>query len=477
MSEGAAVVDTSIRGAVQPGRIPRTSGRVWQSAIAALVVFVISTRAAHAVDESGLRQVVGILDYIASDYAGAVGADGAITDEGEYHEQASLVADAGQLAIEAGLSGQDPISRDLSQLARLLAEHSRPDTVHEACRSLRRRIVEEQGLVLEPAGVPDLARARQLYRELGCVDCHGERGDAQTTRAATLDPHPANFLDPNRVAEVSPFRAFHALTFGVKGTAMASFDTVPASDRWDLAFYVLALRHQGGNSELGRRIVAEAGNPVAATASRLSQLTERDILAGFPSLPSDQSEAVLAWLRGKAPFERDQESRFALARQDLRDGVTAYTRGDASAARRILVQAYLRGIEPHEAGIRARAPALLTAIEAAMADLRQSVAAGKPVDEIERQTTRLGALLDRAEEGSTSTGTAFAASATIALREGLEMVLLVTALLAVARGTGVTGLARAVHGGPSGDRDHEVAVVAARTEARAEGGGGGERER
>ncbi|MFN7955534.1 MAG: cytochrome c, partial [bacterium] len=310
-------------------------------AIAALVVFVISTPAAHAVDESELRQVVGILDYIASDYAGAVGADGTITDESEYHEQASLVTDAGQLAGEAGLSEEDPVRRDLSQLARLLAEHARPDTVHEACRSLRRRIVEEQGLVLEPAGVPDLARARQLYRELGCVDCHGERGDAQTTKAATLDPHPANFLDRERVAEVSPFRAFHALTFGVKGTAMPSFDTVAASDRWDLAFYVLALRHQSGKSEVGRRIMAEAGNPVAATASRLSQLTEREILAAFPNLPSDQGEAVLAWLRGRAPFERDEESRFALARQDLRDGVSAYARGDASAARRILVQAYL----------------------------------------------------------------------------------------------------------------------------------------
>src|SRR4029077_6014164 len=91
---------------------------------------------------------------------------------------------------------------------------------------------------------PSLDDARSLYVQ-SCLPCHGAKGDAETPQAALLDPPPARFHDPTRLAALSPYRVYNTLTFGVPGTAMASFESLSASDRWALAFYVLRLGHEG----------------------------------------------------------------------------------------------------------------------------------------------------------------------------------------------------------------------------------------
>ena len=56
-----------------------------------------SGRSAPTVSESGMAQVVGILDYVSSDYAGAV-RDGRVVSESEFHEQLGLVDAATAIA-------------------------------------------------------------------------------------------------------------------------------------------------------------------------------------------------------------------------------------------------------------------------------------------------------------------------------------------------------------------------------------------
>ena len=55
-------------------------------------------------------------------------------------------------------------------------------------------------------------------------------------------PPPANFTDPERMAGLSPFKAFNTASFGVEGTAMASFAAFSEEQRWQVAFYVMSLR-------------------------------------------------------------------------------------------------------------------------------------------------------------------------------------------------------------------------------------------
>ncbi|MES2642414.1 MAG: FTR1 family protein [Myxococcota bacterium] len=403
---------------------------------------------AAAPEDAGLRQVAGILDYVGADYAGAVSDDGRVLSEPEYAEQLSLLRDASAL-VSANAGNSDPLLAALDDVRARIERHAPPQEVQDACRVARRALVEGHDLVLEPAGTPDRARAADRYRTLGCDGCHGATGGADTPAAAALDPAPANFLDAERVAGVSPYRAYHALTFGVPGTAMPAFDTIPAAERWDLAFYVLSLRHTGADLVAGEQVFDTAGRPISPTASRLSQLTEDDVRSALMPAVADaeKREAAVAWLRAEAPFRDGGEGPFARARSEIERGAELYRAGRSQEATAAFVTAYLEGIEPREAAIRARDAALVPAIEAAALALREKVSMGAPADDVDALVARLATLLDAAEEEPRTGWGAGTASVMIALREGLEMVLLVTGLLGLVRGSGRPEQARYVHAG------------------------------
>ena len=132
----------------------------------------------------------------------------------------------------------------------------------------------------------------------------------------------------------------------------------------------------------------------------------------------------------------------------------AATAGDAAGAHRLAIAAYLEGIEPHEAGLRTQVPELLPRIEAAFMALRQTTdvpdGAGTAIDraQLAHQVQAATALLALAEQGqgkATSPVASFLAALIIALREGLEVALLIAALLAFLRKSGQGHLARIVH--------------------------------
>jgi high-affinity iron transporter len=400
--------------------------------------------------QEGLRQIAGILDYIAGDYRGAVSANGEVLDASELGEQRSLAKDAEALAGQAGLGGADPLRVSLHDIAQALGERSAPEHVTELCRAARELIVHAHGVSLAPAGVPSRQAAMQAYRAQGCDGCHAADGSASTPIAATLTPRPANFLDPERVATVSPHRAFHAITFGVPGTAMKGYK--PALDdalRWSLAFYVLSLRHLSADLAAGKRVFEQARAPAPVSARELSALTEEDVNARLAVIANaDDRRQALAYLRAEAPFEtRDDARSLAVTYQKIDEALDAYRKGDRPAARLLLVSAYLDGFEPHEASLRARNPALVAEVERSMLALRAGAADGVGVDELEQRAAAARTLLARAESQRSDAGTAFFGALAITLREGLEIVLLVAALLALVRKRGHAELAKFVHAG------------------------------
>src|SRR6185436_11383564 len=126
--------------------------------------------------------------------------------------------DADALAAQAGLPASDALRSQLAELRRALAERRKPAQVSELCRRARETIVLQHGVTLTPDTTPSRERGAQLFSSQGCTTCHGADGGAQTEAAQKLQPRPANFLDPERTATVSPHRAFHAISFGVPGT-------------------------------------------------------------------------------------------------------------------------------------------------------------------------------------------------------------------------------------------------------------------
>jgi len=188
---------------------------------------------------------------------------------------------------------------------------------------------------------------------------------------------------------------------------------------------------------------------VPSDARGLSALNEEQLEHGLLAIadPALRADAI-AYLRAHAPFVREaQTSSMAVAYAELARGLDAYEHGDRDAARRAFIAAYLDGVEPHEAGLRARDPELVAALEAAMLQLRSDAAQGVPQAQLETRVKGVRELLARAEHGKADASAAFIGAFAIALREGLEIMLLVAALLGLVRKRGQPELAKYVHAG------------------------------
>jgi high-affinity iron transporter len=383
---------------------------------------------AMGAEQGEIQHLAALADYVAADYPGAV-QNGKVVAQSEFDEQRGLVSEARLLAKK--LPRHEPLDRDLDKLAADLEARADETQVAADCRVLHKRLIDEYGLVLAPLAAPSEERAKKLFAT-ACAPCHGADGRAQTDKARELKPPPVSFFDDEKMSRVSPSLAFHALTFGVQGTGMASFDSLPASDRWSLAFYAVSLRHRG------EKRAPPAGNAVAATPSRLAELSDAELARLVPP------EAV-AWLRVEAPFAATPGGSFADARRLLAEvGVHA---GDREKARELAIAAYLEGVEPHEAMLKARDRALTERVEKAFFALRQAVEEGGP-EEVRRQVARASQVLDDADElAAAGWSVPFFAALAIALREGFELSLLIAALLAFVRKSGHAEEARWVHVG------------------------------
>lgn len=422
------------------------------SALAALLAALLAAPALAeppaATKDDGLRQIAGILDYIGGDYRGAVSPTGEVLDAGEYKEQRSLAKDAGALASQAGLGPQDPVRISLGELTRALDARATPEAVQSLCRKAREVLVTTQHVNLIPSQAPSRDEAAQLYTRQGCNNCHGADGGAQTPTAAALDPKPANFLDAERIATVSPHRAFHALTFGVPGTAMVAYPALSDAQRWSLAFYVLSLRHQNADLALGRRPFDKGAKPAPTDFATLSAMSEEDIDAKLQALSDPKQRAAsLAYLRVEAPFAKQATGPALSAIPLLERGVKLYESGDRVQARKVFISAYLDGFEPHEASLRARDAALVGEVERTMLELRVATTEERPASEVAAIAQRARGLLLRAQDTGSNATTALLGALTITLREGLEIVLLIAALLGLVRKRGRPELAKHVHAG------------------------------
>lgn len=270
-----------------------------------------------------------------------------------------------------------------------------------------------------------------------CAKCHGEDGKADTPRARELDPRPAEFKDPARLGDISPYRIYNTLTFGVRGTAMASFEDLPAADRWSLAFYVFRLAHEGE---------AEEG-PVAITLADMAGRTDREILEQLRKESHPAPERALVHVRREAAFNEPPTGvGIDRTRAMLRQAVEAYAAKRPGEADALVIDSYLQGFEPLEPRLRARDAAGTLDVESGFRDLRAAMAESQPPDRVRVHAQVLDRRLVALAEGRPPL-VPFAASFLIFFREGIEAALLVGALLAGLRRMGRPDAIRFIHYG------------------------------
>lgn len=238
-----------------------------------------------------IERSLGLLQYIAGDYPAAVSEQGTVLDRGEYAEQLQLLRDV-QEALSAAAGSEAAATRDLARALHDAASRREvPSRFVPQVNRLHAEIVRVFAIELAPTTIPSLVTGRILYRQ-SCAECHAEDGSADTPRARTLSPRPASFVVPEVRHRLSPYHVYNIATFGVPGTAMASFEALDAVERWDLAFYVTSLRHVAAALESEPLDVPEL------TLRDLARATDADLerlLAEQP--PEVRAQQIARWRR------------------------------------------------------------------------------------------------------------------------------------------------------------------------------------
>jgi len=388
-------------------------------------------------DGGDAQRLVTILDYVSSDYARAVQGRTVVSAD-EYDEQVKFVSDAHALLgalLRSAPRTNDPLVTAVGRVETAVRAKAEPVEVARACRDAKAEAVARFGLRTVPTETPSLDRARTLYAQ-SCLPCHGAAGDARTEQAARLDPRPASFREPARLAALSPYRVYNTLTFGVPGTAMASFESLSPSERWALAFYVLRLGHEG----------EPARGPARLSLADQAVRTDPEIADALRASGVEDPQRALVHLRTEAAF---QEPPATLALERTRDGLRAalvsFEEGRAHEADRRVMDAYLEGFEPLEPRLRARDAEATAAVETGFRDLRVALQQGD--SRAVRATGHdLERILDSLARGHRAAVPMLAAFL-IYFREAVEAALLVGALLAGVRRLGRADAVRYVHAG------------------------------
>ena len=403
------------------------------SAAAAAMFFLRPAFAAEATPDAEVRQVWKLLDYVAVDYTGAV-KNGVIISEAEYAETKEFATTAlARLSELPPREGQPALVGQVAQLQAAISSLTEPPEVARMAHTVADLLLVTYPVPIAPKSAPDLARGAALYAEK-CAGCHGLTGAGDGETGKLLDPPPIAFTDAERARERSLFSLFEVVSQGLADTAMASFQPELSEDeRWAVAFHASTY---AGTAEL--RAAGEAlWKADAMLRGRIHniEVLVRTIESGLAvDIGADKARAVMAYLRANPGVvgQTSGADGLALARARLAESLKAYEAGDTRAAGTLALSAYLDGFEPVEGMLRAANAGLLANVESAMIEYRSRINARVPAADVAAQAAVLNGLFDAtntALSGEQDAAATFLGALTILLREGVEALLVVIAMI------------------------------------------------
>lgn len=419
---------------------------------AAFLVALPAYAAPSAALDSDVRQIWQLLDYVGVDYGGAV-ANHAVVSATEYQEMQEFVTTA-RTRLAALPAGAERDAQLLQADRLIVAVAAKADAadVGRLAHGLADALLATYGIAVAPRALPDLTRAESLYA-MQCASCHGATGLADGPAAAALTPPPIAFADPVRARERSVFALYQVISQGVSGTAMPAFTTLTEADRWALAFRVGSFAYSPAAQREGeqRWQSTPALRSNFPNLDAITRVTEAELATG---IDEPTAHAVVAYVRAHpeaVTTAGTSAASLVLARQRLTESQAAYAGGDPARATALALSAYLDGFEPVEPALALRDRGLLDRVEHAMGEYRARIARADAAPTIAEQAQVLHALIDEADAAlgaaSADVTAAFLGSLTILLREGLEALLIVIAMIAFLRKAERVDVLRYVHAG------------------------------
>ena len=380
-----------------------------------------------------VRQTWKLLDYLAVDYGGAV-TDGQVTSPSEFAEMNEFAEVAHNSVAALPAKPEQAALVTLSdELKAAIAAHSQITDVARIAHALADGLLAAYPVPMAPSSPPDVARGAAVYASR-CAVCHGLTGAGDGPAGLKLNPRPIAFTDHDRARERSVHSLYEVVSQGVADTPMISFQAALSDDdRWAVAFHIGGYAFTQAQRAAGETLW-QGDAALRARIPNLEALTRATEAALSVDLGADKAAEVLAYLRAHPDvMAQGAGGGLTLTRSQLAEGLKAYQAGDAARAGTLALSAYLDGFEPVEAVLRSRDSALLAEVETAMAELRTRISARAEPAQVASQVQVLLGLLDKVDAAlapSADDGTAtFLGAFTILLREGVEALLVVVAMI------------------------------------------------
>ncbi|WP_046970854.1 FTR1 family protein [Dyella japonica] len=425
--------------------------RTLPALILALALASAPVHAQSAPDDpaASVPQTWQMLDYLAADYAGAV-KHGEVVSASEYDEMREFARHARNRVQALPTSPATPALREQADtLVALIDAKASEADVARAAHALTDGLLQAYPIPTAPSKAPDLAHGAAVY-QAQCALCHGATGHGDGPAGLQLSPRPIDFTNAARADQRSALSLYEVITQGVAGTPMASYaQTLSSDERWSLAYYVGTLAYpeaasQGEQAWHGdARARGAIASPNELARARVSSLAD--------TIGVTQARLVVGYLRAHPQAVHEALAGLPLARTRVADSVDAYRKGKTEEARQLALSAYLDGVEPVEAQLDARDAALRARIETAMGAYRTALSQPAAGDAVATQSHDVDQLLAQAQlllaAGAASPTTTFIGALTILVREGLEALLVVVALLAFLRKADRHDATRYVHAG------------------------------
>ncbi|MGH7885120.1 MAG: FTR1 family protein, partial [Thermodesulfobacteriota bacterium] len=422
------------------------------SSIITICLLLFLTLNLSASDE--IQRIVSLVDYIGGDYKNAV-SDGKIINPEEYQE----MIDFSSAILD--LSKSNNIEKKFVERFQLLKieidSKSDVSSVNEITNSLKKDLILAFNLKPYPTKNPDFIAGKLLY-ENNCSTCHGISGKGDGVLSENLTPNPADFTDNDGKQALSPFKIFNTATFGIEGTAMPSFKTLKDDEKWDVSFYVASLGYQGridGNTDDSVKNIDEESIPDDfKDIKKLATLSNEELKTGLHSF-SASPDKIVAFLRTN--YHRDtthnkSEDPIKFTISKLEQALNYYRSNDKNGALRESIDAYLEGFEKVEADLSAKDSELVLNIEKKFSNFRSKIKANEELPVIENLYTEINLDLKKADsilKSSTSLSSyvTFLNSFSIIVREALEAVLIIAAIIAFLYASGSKHAVKYIHFG------------------------------
>lgn len=402
-----------------------------------------------------IDRVLSLVDYIGGDYSNAV-RDGEVINEFEYQEMLDFSSAAVELWEKTADKGEETadFSEKFTRLRSIVLSRGPVSEVESLSNELKGRIISAYDIKPYPANIPDYESGKELYVR-NCSSCHGLSGRPDDAFSKTLNPPPTDFTDPDINLGLSPFKVYNTTTFGIEGTAMTSFEKVlDEKQKWDVAFYVLSLGYpdtpSGGDAS---GLFTENIPHDARKLENLALASNAEILLDAGVGGSD--EEVLFYMR--TAYLRDgiaggASEAIAHTMRKLEEAIDFYEAGRKDEAFKEALDGYLGGFQKIEPVLVSKKRPLVLEVEKKMGFFRSLVMSDRDSSELHDLKASIEEDLRESErilQGGSSLGKylSFVNSFAIILREALEALLIIAAVIAALAHSGNRGMIRYVHYG------------------------------